>query len=144
MFHVHGYFLYFLFEKLFIKVVITGNFTVSVCCSERFCWKNWLRAWRFRILITKRYKADIPSFLFRWSLLADAANARVVKVVAYLYVIISFKYVLCYQLFTCLNFLLCCFDILAIWLVLRNVFAEKNQLVWTTRRPQRILSEYAK
>lgn len=46
------------------------------------------RTWRFRILITKRYTADIPSFLLRWSLLAAAANARVVKVVAYLCLII--------------------------------------------------------
>ena len=52
-------------------------------------------------------------------------------------------YVLHYQLMLrCLNFLPCCFH--NSWLVLRNLFAEKVQLVWTIRRPEGIASKYAK
>ena len=78
---------------------------VYICSFECFeCWKNWPRPWWFRILLTKRVCCwDGTCFLLQ---LQELQNF-----VAYLYLIVPFLYVLCYQLlFTCLNFLQCCFD----------------------------------
>ena len=69
-----------------------------------FCLKNWPRAWWLMILITKR--------VFCWDgacLLLQLIELR--KFVAYLQLIVPFQYALRYQLiFTCFNFLPCCFD----------------------------------
>ena len=94
----------FFYEKLFIKVPITVNLTICVCSFELFCLKNWPRAWWLMILITKR--------VFCWDgacLLLQLIELR--KFVAYLQLIVPFQYALRYQLiFTCFNFLPCCFD----------------------------------
>ena len=122
----------FFYEKLFMKVVITDNFTVWVCSFDHFCWKKWPRAWWFsgpglgdsvaQGLMIQQPRAwwfSGPGFGdsvalglviqdSNWVCCWDGAWHQQLQ---NLHLIIPFQYVLrCQLMFTCLNILPCWFD----------------------------------
>ena len=130
MSHIHGYFFDFFYKKLFIEVAITVIFTVCVCSFKCFCWKNWPGVgdsgfWQLREFFVEMEPACC----------CNCKNCIICGV----FVLDSSIPIRASNIFYHVALI-----ILAIWLVLRNLFTEKVQLVWTTRRLERIVSEYAK